>query len=48
MSVKRRDHKNRVLKIGESYRTSDNLYMYRYTDIHGVRRYVYASSLEEL
>lgn len=48
MSVKRRDHKNRILKTGESYRNSDNLYMYRYTDIHGVRRYVYASSLEEL
>lgn len=47
MSEKRRDKKGRVLRSGESQR-ADNSYKYRYTDIHGNRKYVYAPTLEEL
>lgn len=41
MSEKRRDQKGRILKTGESQR-NDGHYMFRYTDIHKKRRYVYA------
>ena len=47
MSEKRRDQKGRILKTGESQR-NDGHYMFRYTDIHKKRRYVYAKTLEEL
>lgn len=47
MSEKRRDQKDRILKTGESQR-NDGHYMFRYTDIHKKRRYVYAKTLEEL
>lgn len=47
MSEKRRDQKGRILKAGESQR-NDGHYMFRYTDIHKKRRYVYAKTLEEL
>ena len=47
MSGKRRDHKNRVLRNGESQR-KDLTYQYRYQDITGKRRTVYAPTLEEL
>lgn len=44
MSEKRRDQKDRILKTGESQR-NDGHYMFRYTDIHKKRRYVYAKTL---
>ena len=47
MSEKRKDNKGRILKTGESQR-NDGLYMFRYTDIHGKRRYTYGATLEEL
>lgn len=47
MSEKRKDKKGKVLKDGESQR-SNGSYQYRYTDIKGKRRYVYAPTLQEL
>ena len=45
----RKDNKRRNLKTGESYRVSDGLYMYRYTDaMTGKRQTVYAKDLPEL
>lgn len=48
MSTKRKDVKKRILKTGESQRKEDGLYVFRYTDVHGKRRYTYSTSLEEL
>lgn len=45
---KRRDSKGRVLKKGESERKSDHLYSYRYRDIRGKMKSVYASDLRKL
>ncbi len=47
MSAKRKDAKGRVLRTGESQR-NDLLYQYRYTDVAGKRRTIYASDLREL
>lgn len=47
MSTKRKDHKGRILKTGESQR-KDLIYQYRYTDFRGKRQTVYAPSLQEL
>ena len=47
MSTKRKDHKGRVLKTGESQR-KDLIYQYRYTDFRGKRRTIYAATLSEL
>lgn len=47
MSEKRKDHKGRILKTGESQR-KDSTYQYRYTDIGGKRRTVYAPDLTGL
>lgn len=47
MSEKRRDHRGRLLRTGESQR-NDHTYQYRYTDIKGKRQCVYAPSLEQL
>ena len=47
MSEKRKDHRGRVLKKGESQR-KDRTYQYRYSDPFGKRRYVYADTLQEL
>ena len=47
MSAKRKDKKGRVLRTGESKR-KDLTYQYRYQDITGKRRTVYAPTLEEL
>lgn len=47
MAEKRKDKKGRILKDGESYR-SDGRYMYRYTDIRGNRKCIYAQTLSEL
>lgn len=44
---RRKDNKNRVLEKGESQR-KDGSYMYRYSDISGKRRAVYANDLSEL
>ena len=46
MSAKRKDKKGRVLRTGESQR-KDLTYQYRYQDITGKRRTVYAPTLEE-
>ena len=47
MAEKRKDNKGRVLRAGESQR-SNGSYMYRYTDIHGQRKYVYDKDLNSL
>ena len=47
MAEKRKDNKGRILKTGESQR-KDLTYMYRYTDLSGKRKYVYARTLQEL
>lgn len=47
MSAKRKDKKGRVLRTGESQR-KDLTFQYRYQDITGKRRTVYAPTLEEL
>lgn len=45
---KRKDHKGRVLKDGETYRKSDGLYMYRWTGGDKKRHTVYCSTLDGL
>lgn len=47
MSEKRKDRNGRILRTGESQR-KDLLYQYRYTDICGHRRTLYAPNLKEL
>lgn len=47
MSAKRKDHRGRVLRTGENQRKNLS-YEYRYKDINGERKSVYAKSLEEL
>lgn len=47
MSEKRKDKNGRVLKAGESQR-ANGTYMYRYSSYNGVRKTVYAKTLEEL
>ncbi|MCM1245144.1 MAG: site-specific integrase [Roseburia sp.] len=47
MSEKRKDHRGRVLRKGESQR-KDLLYQYRYMDLGGKRRTVYSSDLRKL
>lgn len=47
MSSRRKDSKGRVLKTGESQR-ADLTYQYRYTDVNGKRRSLYAGDLQEL
>lgn len=47
MAEKRKDNKNRVLRQGESQR-KDLTYMYRFNDIYGLRRSIYAATLQEL
>lgn len=47
MSEKRKDHRGRILKTGESQR-KDKTYMYRYNNSVGERQCVYAKTLEEL
>ena len=47
MSAKRKDKNGRVLRTGESQR-KDLTYQYRYQDVTGKRRTVYAPTLEEL
>ena len=45
--AKRKDSKGKVLEKGESQR-KDGSYMYRWTDISGKRKTVYANTLNEL
>ena len=45
---KRTDNRGRILRNGEMQRKQDNRYMYRYTDLSGKKRTVYALSLVEL
>ena len=47
MSRKRKDHKGRILRTGESQR-KDLTYQYRYTDPLGKRQTVYAATLDAL
>lgn len=44
MAKERRDSKNRLLGKGE-YQKEDGRYMYRYTDVNGITRYVYSWTL---
>ena len=46
MSVKRRDHKNRILRNGESQR-KDGRYAYKYVDAAGNPQFVYSWKLEK-
>ncbi|MDE5597940.1 MAG: integrase DNA-binding domain-containing protein, partial [Lachnospiraceae bacterium] len=45
---KRTDNKGRILRNGEMQRVEDNRYLYRYTDLSGKKRTVYAVTLVEL
>ena len=45
MSEKRKDHKGRILRTGESQR-KDLIYQYRYTDVQGKRQTIYSSDLK--
>lgn len=47
MSEKRRDNKGRILKTGESQR-KNLVYQYRYKDIQGKRKTIYAPDLQIL
>lgn len=46
--TKRKDKNRIILKVGESYRESENRYSYRWTDQIGKRHIVYAKTLDEL
>lgn len=45
MAKARKDNKGRALRKGETYRKSDNSYMYKYTDPMGRKKYIYAQDL---
>lgn len=44
----RKDKKGRVLRKGESFRITDEMYVYTYTDPFGKRRYIYSKDLVKL
>ena len=44
----RKDNKGRALRNGETYRKSDGLYMYKYTDPFGKKCYLYSGDLGNL
>lgn len=48
MAKSRKDNKGRVLRKGESYRSSGGKYQYTYTDESGKRRYIYSKNLTTL
>lgn len=48
MATKRKDKNRVVLRKGETYRESDNRYVYRWVDKTGKRHSVYAKTLDEL
>lgn len=45
---KRTDNKGRILRTGEMQRSEDNRYLYRYVDLSGKKRTIYANTLVEL
>ena len=48
MAKSRKDNKGRVLRKGESFRSTDNRYTYTYTDSKGNRKFIYANDLMKL
>jgi integrase len=48
MAKSRKDSKGRVLRKGETVRSSNGVYQYAYTDNFGKRRYIYANDLVAL
>lgn len=48
MAKARKDNKGRALRKGESQRSQDQRYLYTFTDPVGKRRYIYATTLQEL
>jgi integrase len=48
MAKSRKDSKGRVLRKGETIRSSNGTYQYAYTDRFGKRHYIYANDLVEL
>lgn len=48
MAKSRKDNKGRVLRKGESFRSTDNRYTYTYTDPKGNRKFIYANDLMKL
>jgi len=46
--AKRTDNKGRVLRVGEQQRSEDGRYLFRYSDLGGKKRTVYANTLVEL
>lgn len=47
MSEKRRDKKGRLLCTGESQRSDDGRYIFKYKDTNGKHRYLYSNRLEK-
>ena len=48
MAKSRKDSKGRVLRKGETVRSSNGMYQYAYTDKYGKRQYIYANDLVTL
>lgn len=48
MAQSRKDNKGRVLRKGETQRSSDGKYVYAYTDPEGKRRSIYSKNIMEL
>ena len=48
MAKARKDPKGRALRIGETYRKYDGMYIYKYTDPFGKKSYVYSKDLGKL
>lgn len=48
MAKSRKDSKGRVLRKGETVRSSNGMYQYAYTDNYGKRQYIYANDLVTL
>ena len=48
MAKARKDNKGRALRKGETYRKSDNSYMYKYVDPQGQKKCIYAKDLAKL
>jgi integrase len=48
MAKSRKDSKGRVLRKGETIRSSNGMYQYAYTDRFGKRQYIYANDLVSL
>ena len=48
MPQSRKDNKGRMLRKGESFRNTDNRYVYKYVDPYGVPRSIYSIDLQKL